>query len=423
MIRFSNKFALLFMICLIGHFISPALGLSSSFQVPGLEFAKPLRVNHGPKRVSGPALQIDDQGTQHLAWLEGGKNRNELFYATAPHQANTVDQPRHVNKDGHPVSSLHQAPALAVGPDQSVYITWSTPHPQGASNPFASLLQASRWSPAVGQFSSPVTVNDDVVPTSHSFDNLCVSPSGTLHVTWIDERLGHGQPKTMTTRSDTKGSSFEKNLPLEGITCVCCRTALATAPDGTIYVSWRQTLEENVRETVVARSNDNGRTYSSPVIVGHDQWIFPACPHRPSSIGVDGQGRLYVVWYTEGPDETPGVYLAMSDDEGRTFTPRRILNRSKGTFPDKPHMAVDQHGRILVVWEELSPVRHEVFLSYSRDRGNTFTAPQRLNHAKGEGPVVSLNNQGQGSIAWNEHAFPNNVLIVQPLTISTHPSR
>ncbi|MDT7043919.1 sialidase family protein [Candidatus Nitronereus thalassa] len=364
-------------------------------------------------------MKIDNQGTLHLAWFEAGKARNEIFYATAPHQAMGVTLPIHVNKDGDPVSSLHQPPALALGPDQSVYITWSTPHPQGKSNPFASLLKASRWAPAIGTFTPPVTVNDDAAPTSHSFDNLCVSPSGTLHVSWIDERLGHGQPKTMTTRSDTKGLSFKKNLALEGMTCVCCRTAMTTAPDGTIYVSWRQTLEGNVRETVVARSTDNGRSYSSPVIVGHDQWVFPACPHRPSSIGVDGQGRLYVVWYTEGPDETPGIYFAMSDNQGQTFSPRRMLNRSKGTFPDKPHMAVDPQGRILVVWEELSPVRHEVFLSYSEDRGNTFTTPQRLNQAKGEGPVVSLNTRGQGSIAWNEHAFPNNVLIVQPVTIST----
>ena len=83
----------------------------------------------------------------------------------------------------------------------------------------------------------------------------------------------------------------------------------------------------------------------------------------PSSTNLDSQGRLYATWYTEGPDDVPGIYLAMSDDEGHTFSPRRKLNISTRTFPDKPQMAVDQQGRVFVVWEELSPVRHEIFLS------------------------------------------------------------
>jgi len=93
------------------------------------------------------------------------------------------------------------------------------------------------------------------------------------------------------------------------------------------------------------------------VILGQDRWVFPGCPHRPASIGTDRLGRLYVVWYTEGIDETPAVFLAYSDDQGNTFSPKRKLNVSKGTFPDHPRMAVDPEGRLVIIWEEQSPVR------------------------------------------------------------------
>ena len=46
----------------------------------------------------------------------------------------------------------------------------------------------------------------------------------------------------------------------------------------------------------------------------------PACPHRPASMGIDRQGRLYVVWYTEGMDEIPAIYIAYSDDRGKSFS-------------------------------------------------------------------------------------------------------
>jgi hypothetical protein len=137
-------------------------------------------------------------------------------------------------------------------------------------------------------------------------------------------------------------------------------------------------------------------------------------------MGVDQKGRLYVTWYTEGPDDTPGVYLAYSDDQGKTFNPRRLLNISKGTFPDHPQMAVNQEGHLLVTWEEQSPVRREVVFSYSLDRGHTFSTPKKMNEKKSKSPAVALNDNGQGVIAWLEQvAFPGWSTVIQPLSLST----
>ncbi len=376
-----------------------------------------LSINHGPKKVSGASIDIDEQGTRHLSWYEAGKERHELFYVSVKSHETTIPTPVHVNKERPAVAAIHQSPGLALGTKGEVYLSWTSPQTQQSKNPFASTLRLSTSKNQGQTFAAPITVNDDATPSSHTFDNLCVDPTGIVHFAWIDERTGRRQPKTYVTHSLNQGASVEKNLQLQGKTCVCCRTALTAAHDGTIYVTWRQILDGKFRETVVARSKDQGKTYSAPVIVGNDRWNFPGCPHRPASIAVDGKGRLYVTWYTEGPDDVPGIYLATSDDEGQTFSPRRKLNRSTSTFPDKPQMAVDRLGRVLVVWEELSPVRHEIFLSYSLDRGQTFSQPQRLNKAKAQHPAIAVNQQGQGIVSWVEHAFPNNVLFIQDLNL------
>ena len=173
----------------------------------------------------------------------------------------------------------------------------------------------------------------------------------------------------------------------------------------------------DIRETVVARSLDGGMTFSEPVIVGNDRWIYPSCPHRPASLGVDGDGRVYVVWYTEGEDETPAVYVAYSDDRGQTFSPKYQLNRSKGTFPDHPQLAVDRRGRVVATWEELSPVRREVVVSYSMDRGHTFSPPHKVNEKKGETPTVAVNTAGQFVLAWKEHAMPAHRIVLQRMIL------
>ena len=382
-----------------------------------LVLGQQLSINHGPKKVSGPVIQLDGQGIRHLAWYEAGKERHELHYVGIKPEAISVPAAVHVNKNGPPVSSIHQAPGLALGRKNEIYLSWTSPQSTKSKNPFASTLRLSTSKDQGQTFSAPITVNDDATPTSHTFDNLCVDPKGAVHVAWIDERTGKQQPKTYVTRSLDQGQSVAKNLQLKGNTCVCCRTALTSAANGTVYVAWRQIIDDTFRETVVARSKDGGQTYSSPVIVGNDRWNFPGCPHRPASIAVDGKGRLYVTWYTEGPDDVPGIYLSTSDDEGKTFSPRMKLNVSKSTFPDKPQMAVNRLGQVLVVWEELSPVRHEIFLSYSLDRGQTFSQPQRLNKAKAQHPAIAVNQKGQGVVSWVEHAFPNNVMIVQDLRL------
>ncbi len=382
-----------------------------------LAFGEKIQLNHHTKTVSGPAIQIDKSGTRHLAWIEAGKDRHELYYVALGSEANQFPDPIHVNTKGPAVAALHQPPGLALGPENHIHLSWSSPDPQNQGNPFASLLQLSTFQEINASFAPPIMINDDKTPTSHTFDNLCVDQQGTVHIGWIDSREGRNKPKTYVTRLISGKTSAEKNIPLEGHTCVCCRTSLTTAPDGSVYIAWRQVIDQKFRETVVARSLDGGQTYSPPVVVGPDLWNFDGCPHRPASIGVDNLGRLYVTWYTEGPDDVPGIYLSISDDHGQTFSPRTMLNQSKGTFPDKPHMTIDPQGRVMVVWEELSPVRREVYLRYSLDRGLSFSTPQRLNKAKGQHPAIAINDQGEGAIAWIEHAFPDNVMIVQPFTV------
>ena len=406
------------LMCLSFLNITPGVGYSDQL-LPNsvIAFGEKIRLNHHTTTVSGPAIQIDEGGTRHLAWIEGGKDRHELYYVALGAEANQFPQPIHVNSENPGVAALHQSPSLALGPVNQIHLSWSSSDPQSPGNPFASLLQLSTSHTHPATFAPPILVNDDKTPTSHTFDNLCVDQQGTVHLGWIDSREGRNKPKTYVTRLIAGGTSVEKNISLEGHTCVCCRTSLTTAPDGSIYIAWRQVINEKFRETVVSRSIDGGQTYSSPTIVGPDRWNFDGCPHRPASIGVDSQGRLYVTWYTEGPDDIPGIYISVSDDHGKTFSPRTMLNHSKGTFPDKPQMAVDPQGRVMVTWEELSPVRREIYVRYSLDRGLSFSAPQRLNESKGQHPVIAINSQGKGAVAWIEHAFPNNVMIVQPFIL------
>ncbi len=397
---------------------APSLSYAEQkLQITPIAFGEKVRFDHQTKRISGPAIQLSDTGIFHLSWIEANQKDLNTYYVQAPLQPEVLPNPIRVNPKTTLAASLHAPPAMVLGVQDEVYLQWTTPHPKADGKLFTSLLLLSRSLDGGKSFLDPIQVNDDDVVTGHSFDNLTVSPNGSIHMVWLDAREGKKDPSTYSSFSQDQGQTLSPNLKIDDMACVCCRTHATVAQDGTVYLAWRKIYPGGIRETVVASSTNNGATFSAPVIVGNDRWAFEGCPHRPATMGTDQQGRLFVTWYTEGPDDIPGVYIAYSDDRGKTFTPRRQLNLSKGTFPDHPQLAVDRDGRLLVIWEEQSPVRREVVISYSLDRGATFSSPQKLNTKKSKHPAVAINTNGQAILAWQEQIkFPGWHTVVQPIT-------
>ena len=386
-------------------------------QAGPFELGQKFMTEHKVKSLVGPSVQIDDAGTISLAWMEEDKDVRSVLYARSTAPGGPMGSPVRINRPEEIPYWRQEAPALTVA-DNDVFVTWGLAHPKATpQQPFATELRLSRSTDGGRSFQPSIAVNDDPGVIQHTFDALHRDAEGRLHLSWIDGREGKKDPGTYVARSLDAGATVTKNIKVDEGTCVCCRTAVTSGPEGMVYVAWRKIFEGNVRETVVARSTDHGDTFEAPVIVGHDQWVFPACPHRPASMGVDRQGRLYVVWYTEGTDEIPAVYIAHSDDRGKSFSEKRKLNLSKNTFPDHPQLAVDPEGRIVVVWEEQAPVKRDVVMSVSTDRGVTFTAPHKVNERKSQTPVVAVNRQGVFAMAWMEHGMPGHKVVLQTVTV------
>lgn len=409
----------------VGRMLPSLLVLFSTLAYPTRASSSEQHISLGPrlvtthqvKNVVGPSVQIDEQGLVAATWVEEDKETRTILFAKSEKANGPLGVPVRVNQPSENPYYRQESPALAIR-GNDVFVTWSLSHPKiTPDKPFSSELRLSRSSDGGRTFAPSTVVNDDGQVINHSFDALQIAPDGALHVAWIDGREGKKEPGTFVAKSTDQGRSVTKNMKVDENTCVCCRTALATSSDGIVYVAWRKIFDGNIRETVVSRSIDGGETFSTPAIVGNDRWIYPACPHRPASLGVDRQGRLYVVWYTEGADETPSIHLAYSDDQGATFSPKQQLNMSKGTFPDHPQMAVDPEGRVVVVWEEQSPVRREVVVSYSLDRGGSFSKPVKLNEKNGQTPTVAVNGQGTVVMGWREHAMPAHRIVIQTMQL------
>jgi hypothetical protein len=273
-----------------------------------------------------------------VVWVEKRGDTSNVVLATVTRDGRPLRAPVRVNATPGDASTHDQAPPqVAVGPGGEVYVAWqkSTEVP-GRMYPISDLRFA--YSTDGGRsFSPTLTVNDDAggLPTSHSFHNLAVAGDGTVYVGWLDGRAeeaarkrepneGHGHD-TSGPGSEIRVASwkpgdtgFTPSVRVDGNVCPCCRASLAVGSDGTVYVAWRKIYTGDVRDVVVARSDDRGRTFSSPVKVHADGWVFHGCPHAGPSLAVDGRGRLFASWYT-GKEGQQGLYYAVSEDGGKSF--------------------------------------------------------------------------------------------------------
>lgn len=169
----------------------------------------------------------------------------------------------------------------------------------------------------------------------------------------------------------------------------------------------------------VARSSDNGETWSSPSLLntngttdtGDDAW---------PQVATDGSGNWIAVWWSrenlEGKvGDDIDIFTASSMDNGATWTPPKPLN-SNASIDSKtdsePRLATDGSGNWIVVWrinrstESGIDADTDIAIVTSSDYGSSWTDPSILNsygHAdtgNDSYPVVTTNWQGNWVVVW-----------------------
>jgi hypothetical protein len=227
-------------------------------------------------------------------------------------------------------------------------------------------------------FPAPETLQAVNAPGIRGWHAMTLDGRGTVHTIWLDHRgleesapaeagrhPGHGgtgrpgdsaDGVLMAQKSALYYSSTEvqrERALLSGV-CYCCKTALTTAGDATLYAAWRHVYAGNIRDIAFTASRDGGRTFDPPARVSEDNWEIAGCPDDGPALAVDGRQRVHVVWPTVTDPSVPAgaLFHAISDD-GRAFSPRVRVPTLGSPRPSHPQVAVDARNRVVIGWDEL----------------------------------------------------------------------
>jgi hypothetical protein len=335
----------------------------------------------------------------------------DLYFQASSDGADSFGDPIRVNHVPGEVSDHGEnSPQLVASPDNRyLYAVW------GGRDPHAAMGGNIRFSRSTGMrpsFSPAITVNDDNLPVSHSFQTVAAGPDGTIYVAWLDGRDaaagphgGHASSSSIyLARSTNRGESFEKNVKVAENICPCCRLSITFAGDQ-VLLAWRWVEPGDVRDIHLASSDDRGQTWSKPVMVGRDGWKINGCPHVGPAIAAMGS-KVYAAWFTEGSGD-PAINLAVSDDGGRSFGTKRQI--SEGVFdPTHPQMVAGQD-KLAVVFQARSASKEQgwgrVGVYYREIHADgSLSQLVRLPEGKANAnyPTVTLGLSGRIFVGWTE---------------------
>jgi hypothetical protein len=268
---------------------------------------------------------------------------------------------------------------------------------------------------------------------------VTVLPNGEVLTAWLDHRdvprsttpmTGHQHGAAATEHGDSVaraqlsriffaslGNPRGAQVIASGV-CYCCKTSIATAPDGTVYAAWRHVYAGNVRDIAFAKSSDGGRTFDTPARVSEDNWVLDGCPENGPALAVDASNAVHAVWPTlvqesKATEPTMALFYAMSRD-GRRFIARQRLPAMG--VPRHVQIATLRGGNLIAAWDEQAPGVRRVAIGRARTNGvnSAHFVRESIGDAAASYPVIAALPDG-AIIAWTSGAPGKTTLRVQRL--------
>ena len=385
-----------------------------------------------PDRSNATPSIASDGAFVAVAWGASlASGATDIFLATSRDGGRTFGTTVRVNdKDGDARVNGEQPPRVVLqhADPPIVTVVWTTKGEKGTRLVYARSDDGGR------SFTRAATVPGGDAPGNRGWEAVAVTRSG-VNVVWLDHRELAAQDSSMAAmhhqhsgeKPDGVAMAQKSKLYLAAVdgstapqaitggVCYCCKTALATGADGSVFAAWRHVYPGNIRDIAFTSSRDGGRTFTPPVRVSEDKWELEGCPDDGPTMAIDAHNRIHIVWPTLVKDaaaDTIALFYASSSD-GRTFTARE---RSDRGMPHHPQITIASDGSLVLAWDELAGgTRRAAFGRATLKATGRPTFAQRI-FGGGEPavyPVVAPIADAAIVAAWTSGRGPESVIRVE----------
>jgi hypothetical protein len=330
---------------------------------------EPVNVSRSPAIFSWlPRIVLSRPNHVFALWQEivfsGGSHGGEIFFARSRDGGASFSEPLNlsnsINGDGKgriDKDSWHNGSLdLAIGTDGTLYAAWTE---------YDGPLWVSRSNNGGESFSKPIqpTGGGDAKPARAPA--LAVGSDKIIYLTWTvgdDDRAD-----IRLAKSADGGRTFSEPVIVEKTKGYSDAPKVAVDQKGTVHIVYAENSggffdRYHIR---YVRSRDRGQTFEAAREVSRPQPPRIESASFPA-LGLDAQDNIYIVWelYPDAREQPRGLAIACSRDSGQTFTAPTVVPDSsdpaggwngsnQGRLMRK--LAVNAAGEIAVVNSSFKP--------------------------------------------------------------------
>jgi hypothetical protein len=343
------------------------------------------------------AFTTDESGTLYLVTGEG----DGIFLYISEDDGRNFSDPLRVNQNIPAFSANIERPSISVQPGGRIGVTWLQ---------LISHNQSIVWyafSDDDGRNFSPPMAITSPDSAHRMLPRMNPSLTETSLIAWLQG----GQ--LVAAFSSDGGRSFQPDQVVEQEVCDCCQPNPLVSGDN-VFLAYRNVEEDQqgrqFRNIYLLTSDDGGQNFAEPVSVSDANWYLDSCPTAGPALAYE-DGRLFAA-FTDGRNDDGSlsrtdIYLAVSEDGGRTFSKNIRVNPVEGGYNGLSTLAVGPDGTLHLVWAASENGRHMLYYTTSTDNGRSFSPPQIISDSqqdpgigRPDHPILSLRPDGRLYLLW-----------------------
>ncbi len=358
-----------------------------------------------------PSSQYDSQGRLWIVWSYAG----HIYVTSSDDDGTTLNASVVVNRTPEGISAHGEnRPKIVVDNKGKIYVSWTTP----LKKRYTGNVRFSYSEDEGLNFSTPITVNDNLDLTGHRFESLAVNEQGTIFMAWLDKRERFKAKQKgekyigaalYYSYSIDGGKSFKSNQNIMSHSCECCRVVMDIDTDQLPVILWRNIYGTNTRDHSLVKFLTKEKS-GEVTRVSHDNWKIDACPHHGPALSISRpemtqQSNYHLVWFNNAPERHGLFYSRINNPNSSsentkspTSDPISIGHYANGaSHPD----ILSLDNKVWIVWKEFDGKNESVWLQFSDDSGQNWKQSQILVQTKnGSDYPFLVNNKGNVYLQW-----------------------